>query len=78
MECQQNIDSRPTVKLFKSLGFVVHPEKSVLSPRKGLKYLGFYLNSENMTVTLPEERVDKIKKACTGLLSALQSGNWHK
>ena len=64
-ECQQNIDD--TVNLFTKLGFVVHREKSVLKPQRKIKYLGFVLNSEEMTVTLPLERQDKILSACLTL-----------
>ena len=35
-ECQDNIDH--TVKLFKSLGFVVHPVTSVLTSQKRVKF----------------------------------------
>lgn len=66
-DCQNNIDN--TVNLFESLGFVVHDVKSVLVPTTKLRYLGFCLNSEEMIVTLPEERALKIKKACVGLRS---------
>ena len=64
-ESQENIDS--TIELFKSLGFVVHQEKSVLSPQKKLRCFGFCLNSADMTVTLPEEEAAKIKAACVQL-----------
>ena len=49
-KCQENINA--TVKLFQSLGFTIRDDKSVLEPTKRLKYLGFILNSEQMTVTL--------------------------
>ena len=35
--------------------------------QKKIKFLGFILNSENMRVTLPEDRVDKIMTACKEL-----------
>ena len=53
-ECTENVAK--TVELLDSLGFIIHKEKSVLKPCKELRYLGFALNSEDMTVTLPEER----------------------
>ena len=53
-ECTENVAK--TAELLDSLGFIIHKEKSVLKPCKELRYLGFALNSEDMTVTLPEER----------------------
>lgn len=65
LECKMNVEK--TVNLFKSLGFFVHSKKSVTEPKQKLKYLGFYLNSKDMTVTLTEERATKLKTACLGL-----------
>ena len=61
-ECAENISE--TVELFDSLGW---EEKSVLKPCKELRYLGFVLNSEDMTVALPEERKRKVMLACLEL-----------
>ena len=49
-ECTENVAK--TVELLDSLGFIIHKEKSVLKPCKELRYFGFVLNSEDMTVTL--------------------------
>ena len=56
-ECAQNVHQ--TVKVFQSLGFVIHEGKSVLIPFKRLKYLRFWLDSDKMTVTLPAEKIRK-------------------
>ena len=40
-ECLKNVHD--TVELFKSLGFCIHPDKSVLEPSQ--KFLGFELDS---------------------------------
>ena len=64
-ECTENVAK--TVELLDSLGFIIHKEKSVLKPCKELRYLGFVLNSEDMTVTLPEERKQKVLLACSEL-----------
>lgn len=63
--CLKNVQD--TVKLFQSLGFVVHEEKSVLTPTQKIKYLGFWLDSKQMTVSLSDEKKQKIKKACSEL-----------
>lgn len=64
-ECAENVQE--TVELFESLGFVIHAEKSVLTPCRKVKYLGFWLDSEKMTVTLPVEKVQKISNSCKDL-----------
>ena len=38
-ECLQNI--RSTVNLLQTLGFTVHPDKSVLNPTQKIEFLGF-------------------------------------
>jgi len=64
-ECQKNVQD--TIHLFQSLGFVIHADKSVLTPCKKLKYLGFWLDSEKMTVTLTTEKIAKVKNSCKNL-----------
>ena len=64
--CQTNI--QVTVHLFNFLGFLVHPEKSVLVPTQKLKFLGFILDSELMVVSLTLERAGDIKEAAKRLL----------
>ena len=59
--CQNNIQK--TVNLFTSLGFLVHPEKSVLVPTQKLTFLGFILDSEHMIISLTPERARAIKEA---------------
>ena len=48
------------VKLFTKLGFQVHPDKSNFFPSQEIHYLGFVLNSKNMTATLTDEKQTKI------------------
>ena len=59
-QCQTNVTR---------LGFIIHPVKSVLKPVQCLVFLGFVLNSINMTVCLPTEEVLRIKERCSKLLS---------
>lgn len=60
--CLQNVQE--TVHLFEALGFIIHEEKSELTPLKKIKYLGFWLDSENMSVCLTEEKIQKLKNTC--------------
>lgn len=46
--CVHNITD--TIKLFNNLGFVIHPDKSVLYPTQRLVFLGFLLDSIVMTL----------------------------
>ena len=57
-ECKKTVIA--TVKLFTKLGFQVHPDKSNLFPSQEIHFLGFILNSKNMTVTLTDEKQTKI------------------
>ena len=57
-----------TLSLFHQLGFVIHPDKSVLIPTQRLTFLGFVLDSQSMTVALTREQAVKVKEACQQLL----------
>ena len=50
------------------LGFVVHTGKSVLEPTKKLKFLGFMLDSESMTVTLTDDKCSKFTRLAEDIL----------
>ena len=45
-----------TAEVADKLGFTIHPVKSVFTPSKSVKFLGFILNSEEMSVTLTDAR----------------------
>jgi len=64
-DCAKNVVD--TVKLLDSLGFVVHPEKSVFIPTKKLVFLGFVVDSVSMLVYLTL----KVKQAATSLFNCL-------
>ena len=53
---------------FDDLGFVVHKRKSELVPKKQIVFLGFWLDSETMTVALTEEKRDGFRKVASDLL----------
>ena len=48
------------VNLFQSLGFQVHQEKSSQTPQKEIDFLGFTINSKNMTLKLTKQKCNKI------------------
>ena len=54
---------------FTKLGFVVHKKKSILVPTKEIVFLGNIINSEKMTVSLPQEKKEIIANECERLLN---------
>ena len=66
-KCFENI--KQTVQLFESLGFFVHKEKSCFVPCQEIEYLGFKLNSFDMSITLTDKRKEKIIRVCKDLLA---------
>lgn len=64
--CLDNI--RITKHTLESLGFVINEEKSVLIPSSTCKFLGFILDSLNMTINLPEDKIQIIKQYIKQLL----------
>ena len=44
--CLDNISD--TIKLLRELGFVIHTEKSVLTPSQTIVFLGFIISPKNM------------------------------
>ena len=58
-ECGQAVQHLCT--LLKSLGFIVHEDKSILIPSTNLKFLGFILDSQNMLVHITTDKVDKFR-----------------
>ena len=63
--CYESIHS--TVKLLKKMRPCINEDKSVLIPTQRLEYLGNVIDSETMTVTLPERRKEKIIQSCNQL-----------
>ncbi|XP_031555133.1 uncharacterized protein LOC116292034 [Actinia tenebrosa] len=70
-ECYNNVVD--TVRLFSSLGFCVHPDKSVFTPTQQLVFLGFILNSNTMTVVPTDEKKEKIVSVCSAVLAKTES-----
>ena len=60
--CSKQVDY--TMKLIKSLGFTLS-EKSSPIPNQTLRHLGFVLNSQSMTVSLAEDKKDKLQSLLT-------------
>ena len=63
-------NTNKALSLFHSLGFTVNAEKSLLTPSRQMVHLGFVLDTTAYTVSLPAEKVDKIKEECVNLLQS--------
>ena len=66
MKCQENI--KCSINSLKSLGFIIHPKKSLFVPTRCIEYLGFVLNSQSMTIFLSDAKKEKIKLLCSEIL----------
>ena len=56
------------LKLLVGLGFIVNTKKSVLSPMQEVEFLGFLLNSNHMTVSLPPQKIHSIQRLARKML----------
>lgn len=87
-DCSTNV--RETLFLLDSLGFTINKKKCELTPSQEKKYLGFILNSSEMSISLPEDKrlslIDRLegfssKKSCkirdfASLIGTLNSICW--
>ena len=80
-ECVGNVIA--SVRVVDSLGFVAHPVKSSFIPSQRLEFLGFILNSVEMTIRLTPEKATGLQTACNILLAdpspyyqGLSTCNW--
>ena len=64
--CVENITR--TVELFRKLGFFIHFIKSITTPCMRMEHLGFDLDSQNMLVSLTEEKHTKLNEKIDKLL----------
>ena len=51
-----------------SLGLTVHPEKSIIIPSQRIDFVGFEINSVNMTVKLTKAKAQNIRSMCEEFL----------
>ena len=58
--CRESIIA--AIKLLQRLGFTIHSEKSELDPVTRIIFLGFIIDSISMTVTLTDEKKEKLLK----------------
>ena len=56
--------------LLQNLGFVINFKKSQLTPVNEIEFLGSVINSVNMTLALPQEKVLDIQNKCAQLTAS--------
>ena len=49
-----------TIKLLTDLGFVINVDKSNLTPSQRIEFLGFIFDSTNLSISLPQEKIQKL------------------
>ena len=62
------IMTREIITLLHLLGFSINWDKSALIPSQEIQFLGFVVNSVTMTMSLPEEKIKSIARACQTIL----------
>ncbi len=66
-ECLRNVQE--VYELLFNLGFTINNAKSQMQPVRVLIFLGFIINSKDMLISLPTEKVHKIISQCQWLLN---------
>ena len=59
-QCMSNITD--TMELIDSVGLTTHPEKSIIKPTQCIEFVGFLLNSVDMTVQLAPRKAKNLKE----------------
>ena len=71
-EQQLIVDTNSVIWILQHLGFVINWKKSIPTPQQQLEYLGFNINSAELTLALPQDKVLKIREECQQLLQERQ------
>ena len=56
--------------LLQHLGFVINLKKRVFNPVQDIEFFDLIVNSQAMTLSLPKEKIVKIKDQCPSLYKA--------
>ena len=60
----------------ENLGFTIHPTKSILTPTQRITFLGFVIDSVQMTLEITEEKKSKIHNLCLETLQKEKITLW--
>ncbi|XP_031345505.1 uncharacterized protein LOC116177002 isoform X1 [Photinus pyralis] len=58
--CLHNVTQ--TTTLLESLGFIINKEKSCMAPQQVCEFLGFTINTVEMSIKIPDKKVEKLFK----------------
>ena len=56
------------IDVLRKLGFVIHPKKSLFDPSTNIEFLGFMIDSLDMTVRLTRDKKEKVQQICINVL----------
>ena len=56
---KSSVDINRIIELLDSLGFILHPEKSIFEPSQTIEFLGFIINSAEMSLRLTPLKENK-------------------
>jgi ribonuclease HI len=65
-------DGKTMATLLEHLGFIINEKKSVPVPHRKLEFLGMMIDSETMTMSLPERKITQVTERCQKLLNSKQ------
>ena len=65
--CSKNVNE--TINLLSELGFTINYEKSVLIPAHSIKFQGFIIDSNTMTIRPTSQKRSKLKDMAQSLLN---------
>ena len=70
---KETLNFRDTViLLLQELNFVINQEKSVIISIQVIEFLSMEIDSKTMTISLPQEKVQKIKLKCQNIYQSHQ------
>ena len=65
-------ESAIVIQILESLGFIINKEKSVLIPSQKIAFLGYVIDSVEMTISLPERKINKLQEQALSLWEKTQ------
>ncbi|CAG2233597.1 unnamed protein product [Mytilus edulis] len=66
-------DLSTVLSILRGLGFLINTNKSVMEPSQTMEFLGYTVNSKLLTLSLPKEKVEKIKNSSKLMLEHKES-----
>jgi len=68
---EETVRAKDTViYLLQHLGFVINLKKSVLEPTQKIEFLGLIVNSQDLSLSLTQEKLQKVKTRCLEMYKA--------